>query len=172
MNFLAAISMPEWLVDFWNVYGNMITPVVVSFMMAVLTYVAVSIKSNAKQTAARTEAQIEALKSVAEKENKPSEEVTELKEQVEKLTSAMGVMSEMLCVAFQNVDLDPAIKEALGALSNKIKYGSEEDLISVLEAEKNRLSEEVATLTAKLAQSSVVSTAEKVIKPIKNRVRR
>jgi len=172
MNFLGAIGMPEWLVDFWTVYGDMITPILVSVMMAVLTYVAVSVKSSAKLTAARTEAQLEALQAVADKEEKPSEEVTELNEKVDKLTNALGVMSEMLCVAFKNVDLDPAIKETLNVLSNKIKYGSEEDLISVLEEEKNRLSEEVATLTAKLAESSVAVAAEKIIKPIKNRVRR
>ena len=82
---LLAIKMPVWLVDFWTVYGEMITPVLVTLLLAIVTAIALKIRSDAKVNAAKADLQIEALKQVANREdNKPqleaqSQEIEDLK---------------------------------------------------------------------------------------------
>ena len=151
---LGAIQMPTWLSDFWMVYGEMITPVLVTFLMAIVTSLALKIKSDAKVAAQKAELQIEALKQVANREdNKPQLEAQEAK--IAELIEAIKGLSSMIDLAFQNSNLDPEIKANLTALSNKIKYGSEEDLVAELESQKQTLQAQVESLTKQLAQTTV-----------------
>lgn len=150
---LGAIQMPTWLADFWTVYGDMITPVLVTLLTTLVTALALKIKSDAKVAAQKAELQIEALKEVANREdNKPQLEAQEAK--ITELTAAVANMSSMIDLAFQNSNLDPEIKANLSALCNKIKYGTEEDLIKSLESDNAALQAQLESLTQQLANQA------------------
>lgn len=153
-----SIQMPTWLVDFWTVYGDMITPVLVTVALALLTSLALKIKSDAKTNAAKADLQIQALKDVANREdNKP--ELERLSAEIEELKRTVELQSEMVNLAFQNSNLTPEIKNNLASISNKIKYGTEVDVVKELEAEKTILKEQIDALKAEL-ENKIVATVE------------
>lgn len=155
---LLALQMPTWLVDFWTVYGSMITPVLVTLLTAIVTSLALKIKSDAKANAVKADLQIEALKNVANREdNKP--QLEEQSQKISELEQTIANLADMFTLAFQNSNLSPEIKNNLAALANKIKYGTEEDLVKELEAQKAQLEEQVAALTEQLKEK-VVAVAE------------
>lgn len=167
---LAALQMPQWLVDFWTVYGDMITPVLVTLLTSIVTWLALKIRSDAKTNRAKAELQIEALKEVANREdNKP--QLDAQSEQIADLTRVVMYLADMVDVAFQNSDLDPEIKSNLSSLVNKIKYGTEEDLVKALEASNAQLKEQIETLTNTLAESAKQSV-EAAVTETKTRTRR
>lgn len=159
---LLAIQMPTWLVDFWTVYGDMITPVLVTLLTSVVTWLALKIRSDAKVNKIKADLQIEALKEVANREdNKPQLEAQSA--QIADLTQTVIHLADMFDVAFQNSNLDPEIKANLASLVNKIKYGTEEDLVKELENSNSQLKEQIAELTKKLEEDAkqVVETEVK-----------
>ena len=159
---IAAIHMPQWLADFWAVYGDMITPVLVTLAVSLITWVALQLRSNAKINSAKADLQIQALKEVANREdNKPQLEAQS--ERIQQLENVILNLSDMINVAFQNSNLDPEIKNNLAALANKIKYGSEDELIKELESNNKVLKEQLEELTNKL-KSNVVETVQTEIK--------
>ena len=167
---LAALQMPQWLVDFWTVYGDMITPVLVTLLTSIVTWLALKIRSDAKVNRTKAELQIEALKEVANREdNKP--QLDAQSEQIADLTKVIMYLADMVDVAFQNSDLDPEIKSNLSSLVNKIKYGTEEDLVKELEASNAKLKEQIETLTNALAESAKQSV-EAAVTETKTRTRR
>ena len=156
---LGAIHMPQWLVDFWTVYGDMITPVLVTLAVSLLTYLALQIKTNAKINSAKADLQIEALKEVANREdNKPQLEEQSIK--ITELENTIINLAEMVNLAFQNSALDPAIKESLAALSNKIKYGTEIDLIKQYEEKEVLYLEKIEELKKQLEKSTTITVVE------------
>ena len=164
---IGAITMPQWLVDFWTVYGSMITPILVTLLTSILTWVAIKIKTDAKYNRQKTELQIQALKDVANREdNKP--QLEEQSQKLAELEKTLTHLAEMFDVAFQNSSLDPEIKSNLAALINKIKYGTEEDLVKELEASNTQLKEQVETLTQQLKTTAVQTVEQEV----KTRIRR
>jgi phage I-like protein len=147
---LGAIHMPTWLVDFWTVYGDMITPVLVTLVTALITALSFKIKSDAKINAEKAELQLKALEKMADKEdNKP--QINSLTEQVSELKTVVKYQSEIINLAFQNSNLDPEIKSNLASLTNKSLYGTEDNLISALEEDNKALQEEIAALKEQLA---------------------
>lgn len=160
---LNAINMPAWLVDFWTVYGDMITPVLVTLALAVVTWIALSIKTSAKVNSAKADLQIQALKEVANREdNKP--QLDEQNKRLNEIEEKIGYFAEMLNTSFQNSNLDPEVKNNLTLLNDKIKYGTKEELILKLEEEKNKLTETVKTLTDKVNSTVVTPVKEEIIK--------
>lgn len=149
---LLAIQMPQWLTDFWTVYGSMITPVLVTLLVSLLTYIAIKLKSDAKINKMKADLQIQALKEVANREdNKP--QLEEQSQKLAELEKVIAYLADMFDVAFQNSNLDPEIKANLSALINKIKYGSEEDLVKQLEETNTKLKGEVEALKEQIAQT-------------------
>ena len=164
-----AIQMPTWLGDFWTVYGDMITPVLVTVALALLTSLALKIKSDAKTNAAKADLQIQALKDVANREdNKP--QLEQQAQEIAELKRVVTHQSEMINLAFQNSNLTPEIKDSLTSLSNKIKYGTEIDVIKELEAQKADLQQQVDALTIRLSEQ--FSIAAPVVEEVKKRIRR
>jgi cell division protein FtsB len=160
---LLAIKMPTWWVDFWTVYGSMITPVLVTVVLALLTKLALKIKSDAKINAAKTDLQIQALKDVANREdNKP--ELERQSAEIEDLKRVVTYQSEMINLAFQNSNLTPEVKDNLTSLSNKIKYGTEADLVKELEDRNAKLTEEISALKSELETKVVPAVSEKIAK--------
>lgn len=159
--------MPQWLVDFWTVYGEMITPVLVTLLTSVVTWLALKIKTDARVNREKAELQIQALKEVANREdNKP--QLEEQSQKLEELEKIISYMADMFNVAFQNSNLDPEIKSNLASLINKIKYGTEEDLVKELEDSNAKLKEQIESLTQQL-QTTVTQTVET---ETKTRIRR
>ena len=155
---LNALSMPAWLVDFWTVYGDMITPVLVTLLLSIVTWLAIKIKADAKYNAAKTEAQIEALKQINEREDTTPQlekQATEIKE----LTNSITYLSEMFQLAFKNSELNPEIKNQLETILNKIKYGTTENVVQVLEDEKLKLQQQIEELKSKLNTPVTLSQA-------------
>lgn len=162
-----AISMPTWLADFWAVYGNMITPVLVTLLTALVTALALKIRSDAKVNSVKADLQIKALTEVANREdNKP--ELERQAGKIAELERVVTLQSEMFNLAFQNSNLTPDIKDNLTSLVNKIKYGTEEDLVKQLELEKAKLQEEIDALKSK-AESVVGAVIQE---ETKKRIRR
>ena len=146
--------MPAWLVDFWTIYGDMITPILVTILCSLLTYIAIKIKSDAKINSAKTDLQIQALKDVANREdNKP--QLEDQSKQINELSKTIAYMADMINLAFQNSNLDPEIKNNLASLSNKIKYGTEEDLVKELENNNALLQEQIEALKEEIANNTV-----------------
>lgn len=153
---LLAIQMPQWLIDFWTVYGDMITPVLVTLLTSIVTWLAIKIKTDAKINKEKTDLQIQALKDVANREdNKP--QLEEQSERLSELEKIITYLADMFDVAFQNSSLDPEIKANLASLVNKIKYGSEDDLVKQLEETNAKLKEEVEALQEQIAQTVTTS---------------
>lgn len=150
---LGAIQMPAWLTDFWAVYGDMITPVLVTLVTALLTALSFKIKSDAKINAEKAELQLQALEKMADKEdNKP--QIEKLSTEVSELKTVVKYQSEIINLAFQNSNLDPEIKSNLASLTNKSLYGTEDNLIATLEADNKKLTEEVVLLKEKLSAAT------------------
>lgn len=143
--FLGAIQMPAWLVDFWTVYGDIITPMLVTLLTAIVTAIALKIKTDAKVNAEKAELQLEALKNVANREdNKP--ELEAMGQKIASLEQCNTYLAEIINLAFQNTNLDPEIKANLASLYNKMMYGSESELIKSLEEDKQKLEEQIQVL--------------------------
>lgn len=159
MKLLGSVDMSV-LSGIWETYKGDVIPVLVTIVVGLLTWLAIKIRSDAKLMKIKNELQIQALKEVANREdNKPQldEQSVKLKE----LSNSVIYLAEMFNQAFQNSTIDPEIKEAIAACLNKIKYGSEEDLIKELENSKLLLEEQVHALMAQLdAKKQEVATQE------------
>lgn len=161
-----AISMPTWLADIWTVFEGYVIPMLITLLTALVTALAIKIRSDAKVNAAKAELQIQALKDVANREdNKP--ELERQANKINNLERVITLQTEMFDLAFQNSNLTPEIKENLTSLSNKIKYGTEEDLVKELEAEKAKLKEELDAVKSQLETKVPV-----VVEEVKKRIRR
>lgn len=153
------LNMPQWLVDFWTVYGDMITPVLVTLLCSVVTFVALKIKSDAKTNSAKADLQVEILKDVANREdNKP--QLAEQSQRINELEKTISNLAEMFNLAFQNANIDPEIKNNLAALTNKIKYGTEDELVKELEDLNNKYKQEIETLKQQLENTLIVAPTE------------
>lgn len=155
---LNALSMPAWLVDFWIVYGDMITPVLVTLLLSIVTWLAIKIKADAKYNAAKTEAQIEALKQINDRED-TTPQLEKQANEIKSLTESITHLSEMFQLAFKNSELNPEIKNQLETILNKIKYGTTENVVQVLEDEKLKLQQQIEELKSKLNTTSTLSQA-------------
>lgn len=153
---LEALHLPQWLVDFWSVYGGIIMPVLVTLVTAIITKIALDLRTNAKINAQKAELQIKALEEVAKRENtKP--QLEEQSSKLAELEKVIAYLSDMISMGFQNANIDPEIKENLKSLANKIKYGTEDDLVKQLEAEKIKLNEQVEALKEELIAKNTIS---------------
>ena len=159
-------SVQDTLKNLWATYGAEVTPVLITVTLALLTWLAIKIRSDAKLMAAKNELQIQALKEVANREdNKP--QLEEQSALLNNLQNSVLYLGQMFNEAFQNSTIDPEIKSNITACMNKIMYGTQEDLIKQLEETKLKIEEQVKTLTDQLS----AKTAE-VISQEKTRIRR
>lgn len=155
---LNALSMPTWMIDFWTIYGDMITPVLVTLLLSMVTWLAIKIKADAKFNAAKTQAQIEALKQINERED-TTPQLEKQAAEIKELTNSITHLSEMFQLAFKNSELNPEIKTQLETILNKIKYGTSDNVVKILEDEKLKLQQQVEELSSKLTSSTTITTA-------------
>lgn len=156
---MLAIQLPEWLVNIWTTYSDMIVPALVTLMVAMLTWLAITIRADAKARAAKADLELEALKKINEKED-TRPELEAVKTELADLKQANTCLAEMFNLVFQNSTLDEETKTSLTLLKNKLMSGAD-DVIKQLTVENTQLTEQIAALTQQIKQAStVVETTE------------
>lgn len=153
---LLAMQLPTWLVDIWSAYSDVIVPALMGVVVAILTWLAISIKADAKTRAARSKAELEALEKMNAKED-TRPELDKLKDELNGVKQSNTYLAEMIDLAFQNSTLDENTKNALTILKNKILFGVENDIVAQLTAEKKALEEKVEGL------ENLIQTAATVV---------
>lgn len=156
---LLAINLPVWLVDIWAAYSDVIVPALIALVLAILTWVAVTIKADAKSRAAKSEAELAALEKMNNRED-TRPELNTLAAEVEDSKQAIRYLAEMFDKVFQNSTLDEQTKNELTILKNKLVFGVKEDLITQLTAEKTALEEQIAGLKDQLKAATTIVTKE------------
>lgn len=156
---ILAIKLPVWLTDIITVNKDVIVPALVMVVVALLTWVAIKIKADAKYQQAKTELQIQELKKLNDRED-TRPELNTLTAELESVKQSNRYLAEMVDLAFQNSTLDENTKNELTLLKNKLVFGVKEDLVATLTAEKTALEEQIAGLKEQLKVANTVVTKE------------
>ena len=155
MTKLLAIQLPQWLVDIWSAYKDVIIPALVTLAVALLTWVALKIKTDAKVNQAKAELQIQELKKLNERED-TRPELDVMKQELQKLEQSIKYLGEMFDLVFQNSTLNQETKDSLTVLKNKMVFGVEDNLIKTLTEEKEKLEEKIAALEQVIAEATTI----------------
>lgn len=156
---MLAIKLPVWLVDIWAAYSDVIVPALVTLAVALITWIAIKLKADAKVNQAKAELQIEELKKLNDRED-TRPELNTLSTEVEDTKQSVRYLAEMFDKVFQNSTLDENTKNELTLLKNKLVFGVREDLVTTLTAEKIALEERIAGLEEQLKAATTVATKE------------
>jgi len=152
---MLAIQLPTWLVDIWSTYSDVIVPALVTIIVAILGWLAVTIKADAKARLSRTDAELVALQKINERED-TRPELTKVQDELKRVQQSNTYLGEMFDLVFQNSTLKPEVKEALTILKNKLLYGTEDDVVNTLTTENARLNELVESLMQQINSTSSV----------------
>lgn len=152
---LLAIQQPQWLIDIWSAYKDVIIPALVTLAVALLTWVALKIKTDAKVNQAKAELQIQELKKLNERED-TRPELDVMKQELQKLEQSNKYLGEMFDLVFQNSTLNQETKDSLTVLKNKMVFGVEDNLIKTLTEEKEKLEEKIAALEQVIAEATTI----------------
>lgn len=152
---LLAIQLPQWLIDIWSAYKDVIIPALVTLAVALLTWVALKIKTDAKVNQAKAELQIQELKKLNERED-TRPELDVMKQELQKLEQSNKYLGEMFDLVFQNSTLNQETKDSLTVLKNKMVFGVEDNLIKTLTEEKEKLEEKIAALEQVIAEATTI----------------
>lgn len=155
MTKLLAIQLPQWLIDTWGAYKDVIIPALVTLAVALLTWVALKIKTDAKVNQAKAELQIQELKKLNERED-TRPELDVMKQELQKLEQSNKYLGEMFDLVFQNSTLNQETKDSLTVLKNKMVFGVEDNLIKTLTEEKEKLEEKIAALEQVIAEATTI----------------
>jgi hypothetical protein len=156
---MLAIKLPVWLTDIIVVNTDVIVPALVMVLTALLTWIAIKIKADAKYQQAKTELQIQELKKLNDRED-TRPELNTLSAEIEDTKQSVKYLAEMFDKVFQNSTLDENTKNELTLLKNKLVFGVKEDVVSQLTAEKTALEEKVAGLEEQLKAATTVTVKE------------
>ena len=156
---MLAIKLPVWLTDIVVVNKDVIVPALVMVLTALLTWVAIKIKADAKYQQAKTELQIQELKKLNDRED-TRPELNTLSAEIEDTKQSVRYLAEMFDKVFQNSTLNEETKNELTILKNKLVFGVKEDLVSQLTAEKTALEEKLIGLQEQLKAATTVVTKE------------
>ena len=159
MTTLLAIQLPQWMIDIWAAYKDVIIPALVTLAVALLTWVALKIKTDAKVNQAKAELQIEELKKLnAREDTRPELDV--MKHELQRLEQSNRYLGEMFDLVFQNSTLNQETKDSLAILKNKMVFGVEDNLVKQLTEEKIKLEEKIAALEQSIEQAAKVKITE------------
>ena len=155
MTKLLAIQLPQWLIDIWSAYKDVIIPALVTLAVALLTWVALKIKTDAKVNQAKAELQIQELQKLnAREDTRPELDV--MKQELQKLEQSNKYLGEMFDLVFQNSTLNQETKDSLTVLKNKMVFGVEDNIIKTLTEEKEKLEEKIAALEQVIAEATTI----------------
>lgn len=152
---LLAIQLPQWLIDIWSAYKDVIIPALITLAVALLTWLALKIKTDAKVNQAKAELQIQELKKLNERED-TRPELDVMKQELQKLEQSNKYLGEMFDLVFQNSTLNQETKDSLTVLKNKMVFGVEDNLIKTLTEEKEKLEEKIAALEQVIAEATTI----------------
>ena len=152
---LLAIQLPQWLIDIWSAYKDVIIPALITLAVALLTWLALKIKTDAKVNQAKAELQIQELKKLNERED-TRPELDVMKQELQKLEQSNKYLGEMFDLVFQNSTLNQETKDSLAVLKNKMVFGVEDNLIKTLTEEKEKLEEKIAALEQVIAEATTI----------------
>ena len=152
---LLAIQLPQWLIDVWGAYKDVIIPALVTLAVALLTWLALKIKTDAKVNQAKAELQIQELKKLNERED-TRPELDVMKQELQKLEQSIKYLGDMFDLVFQNSTLNQETKDSLAVLKNKMIFGVEDNLIKTLTEEKEKLEEKIAALEQVIAEATTI----------------
>ena len=152
---LLAIQLPQWLIDIWGAYKDVIIPALVTLAVALLTWMALKIKTDAKVNQAKAELQIQELKKLNERED-TRPELDVMKQELQKLEQSNKYLGEMFDLVFQNSTLNQETKDSLAVLKNKMIFGVEDNIIKTLTEEKEKLEEKIAALEQVIAEATTI----------------
>ena len=152
---LLAIQSPQWLIDTWGAYKDVIIPALITLAVALLTWLALKIKTDAKVNQAKAELQIQELKKLNERED-TRPELDVMKQELQKLEHAIKYLGDMFDLVFQNSTLNQETKDSLTVLKNKMVFGVEDNLIKTLTEEKEKLEEKIAALEQVIAEATTI----------------
>lgn len=155
MTKLLAIQLPQWLIDVWGAYKDVIIPALVTLAVALLTWLTLKIKTDAKVNQAKAELQIQELKKLNERED-TRPELDVMKQELQKLKQSNKYLGEMFDLVFQNSTLNQETKDSLTVLKNKMVFGVEDNLIKTLTEEKEKLEEKIAALEQVIAEATTI----------------
>lgn len=159
MTTLLAIQLPQWLIDIWGAYKDVIIPALVTLAVALLTWVALKIKTDAKVNQAKAELQIQELKKLnAREDTRPELDV--MKQELQRLEQSNRYLGEMFDLVFQNSTLNQETKDSLAILKNKMVFGVEDNLVKKLTEEKVKLEEKIAALEKVITDASTVKVTK------------
>lgn len=161
MTTLLAIQLPQWLIDIWSAYKDVIIPALVTLAVALLTWVALKIKTDAKVNQAKAELQIQELKKLnAREDTRPELDV--MKQELQRLEQSNRYLGEMFDLVFQNSTLNQETKDSLAILKNKMVFGVEDNLVKQLTEEKAKLEEKIAALEKVITDSTTVKVTKEI----------
>lgn len=152
---LLAIQLPQWLIDIWGAYKDVIIPALVTLAVALLTWLTLKIKTDAKVNQAKAELQIQELKKLNERED-TRPELDVMKQELQKLEQSIKYLGEMFDLVFQNSTLNQETKDSLTVLKNKMVFGVEDNIIKTLTEEKEKLEEKIAALEQVIAEATTI----------------
>lgn len=156
---MLAINLPTWLVDIWMVNKDVLVPALVMVAVAILTWIAIKIKADAKYQQAKTELQIQELKKLNDRED-TRPELNTLSTEIEDTKQSVRYLAEMFDEVFQNSTLNEETKNNLTLLKNKLTFGVKEDVVASLTAEKTALEEKIAGLEEQLKIATTVNVTK------------
>lgn len=159
MTTLLAIQLPQWLIDIWSAYKDVIIPALVTLAVALLTWVALKIKTDAKVNQAKAELQIQELKKLnAREDTRPELDV--MKQELQRLEQSNRYLGEMFDLVFQNSTLNQETKDSLAILKNKMVFGVEDNLVKQLTEEKAKLEEKIVALEKVITDATTVKVTK------------
>lgn len=159
MTTLLAIQLPQWLIDVWMVNKDVLVPALVMVATAILTWIAIKIKADAKYQQAKAELQIQELKKInAREDTRPELDV--MKQELQRLEQSNRYLGEMFDLVFQNSTLNQETKDSLAILKNKMVFGVEDNLVKQLTEEKSKLEEKIAALEKVITDASTVKVTK------------
>ena len=143
------------MINTWGAYKDVIIPALVTLAVALLTWLALKIKTDAKVNQAKAELQIQELKKLNERED-TRPELDVMKQELQKLEQSNKYLGEMFDLVFQSSTLNQETKDSLTVLKNKMVFGVEDNLIKTLTEEKEKLEEKIAALEQVIAEATTI----------------
>lgn len=160
------IQFPQWVIDIWNAYSDAIIPIVISIIPVVLSWLVVRLKNYVKTSADKEAKLLEILAIISNKESS-SEFLENQNAEIKTIKEAVTYLGSMLNLAYQNSNLDPEVKSNIESIVNKLRYGTEEDLIAQLEENNKTLLEQIENLKTQIAEKTIVAVTEEVRKRVR-----
>lgn len=160
------IVMPQWLVDVWYVYGDIITPILQMATTIIVTAIGVWARKRNSNMDENTQAIITLLKAMVEKKDtEATKKADENGAKIDNLNGMMGCLMNMFSLAFTNSNLDPEIKSKINDIADTIKYGTSDEIVASLKSQIEDLTRQLLALQEMVEKEEEPTVTESVEAP-------